>query len=116
MTRYLPARHYLWLGITAVVLAVFSAWVGWQSPLAFIPAFLFLLTATFLFLMASRPAIEVHEGSEEKPQLVRYSDLKDLKFAPHEITGKLTRHVLEPEAEEPGDPARVLARPAEPKA
>jgi hypothetical protein len=62
MTRYLPARHYLWLGITAVVLAVFSAWVGWQSPLAFIPAFLFLLTAAFLFLMASRPAIEVHEG------------------------------------------------------
>jgi len=62
MTRYLPARHYLWLGITAVVLAVFSGWVGWRSPLAFIPAALFLLTAAFLFLMASRPAIEVHEG------------------------------------------------------
>jgi hypothetical protein len=62
MTRYLPARHYLWLGIAAVVLSVFSAWVGWQSPLAFLPALLFLLTAAFLFLMASRPVIEVHEG------------------------------------------------------
>jgi len=62
MTRYLPARHYLWLGIAAVVLSVFSAWVGWQSPLAFIPTVLFLLTAAFLFLMASRPAVEIHEG------------------------------------------------------
>jgi hypothetical protein len=62
MTRYLPARHYLWLGITAVVLAVFSGWVGWQSPLAFIPAVLFLPTAAFLFLMAFRPAIEIHES------------------------------------------------------
>ena len=62
MTRYLPARHYLWLGITAGVLAVCSGWVGWQSPLAFIPAALFVLTAAFLFLMASRPAVEIHEG------------------------------------------------------
>ena len=36
MTRYLPARHYIWLGITAVVLAVFSGWVAWESPLAFV--------------------------------------------------------------------------------
>ena len=62
MTRYLPARHYLWLGITAGVLAVCSGWVGWQSPLAFIPAALFVLTAAFLFLMAFRPVVEIHEG------------------------------------------------------
>jgi hypothetical protein len=62
MTRFVPARYYLWLGITAAVLAVFSGWEGWQSPLAFIPTFLFLATAAFLFLMASRPAVEIHEG------------------------------------------------------
>jgi hypothetical protein len=62
MTRYAPARHYLWLGITAVVLAGFSGWVGWRSPLAIIPAVLFLVTAAFLFTMASRPAVEIQDG------------------------------------------------------
>jgi hypothetical protein len=62
MTRYLPARHYLWLGITAVVLAAISGWVAWESPLAVLPTVLFLATAAFLFVMASRPAVEIHEG------------------------------------------------------
>ena len=62
MTRYSPARHYLWLGITAVVLSVFCGWVAWRSPLAYIPTVLFVVTAAFLFLMASRPTVEVHEG------------------------------------------------------
>lgn len=68
MTRYLPARHYLWFGVTAVVLAllsalaVFAGWLGLGLPLALIPAALFLLTAALLFAMAFRPAIEVHEG------------------------------------------------------
>jgi hypothetical protein len=62
MTRYLPARHYLWLGISAVVLAVFSGWLGAEFRLAFIPAALALLTAAVLFWMAFRPAVEIHEG------------------------------------------------------
>jgi hypothetical protein len=62
MTRYLPARHYLWFGIAAVVLAGFSGYLGSGWSPAYIPAGLFLLTATLLFLMAFRPAIEVHEG------------------------------------------------------
>ena len=62
MTRYLPARHYLWLGIAAVVLAIFCAWIGRESRLALIPATLFVPTAAFLFLMAFRPAVEIHEG------------------------------------------------------
>jgi hypothetical protein len=62
MTRYLPARHYLWLGVTALLLAVFSGWVGRIFPLAFIPAGFFVLTAGFLFLMAFRTGIEIHEG------------------------------------------------------
>jgi len=62
MTRYLPARHYLWFGITAVVLAGLSGWLGWGWAPAFIPAGLFLLTAAGLFVMALHPAIEIHEG------------------------------------------------------
>lgn len=62
MTRYLPARYYLWFGIAAVLLAVFAGWLGWNWAPAFIPAGLSLLTAVALFMMAFHPAIEVHEG------------------------------------------------------
>ena len=62
MTRYLPARYFLWSGIVAVALAGFSAWVAWSWPWAYIPAALALLTAVPLFAMAFYPPIEVHEG------------------------------------------------------
>ena len=62
MTRYVPARHYLWFGVTAVVFAGFSGWFGLSFKPAFVPAALFVLTAAMLFLMALRPAIEIHEG------------------------------------------------------
>ncbi len=62
MTRYLPAKHYLWFGIAAVVLAVLSGWVGVGFNLAYVPAGVFILTAAFLFTMAMRPAVEIHEG------------------------------------------------------
>ena len=62
MTRYLPAPYYFWSGIAAVVLAGLSGWMGWQRPLALIPAVLFLLSAVFLFLMAFRPTLELREG------------------------------------------------------
>jgi len=64
MTRYLPARYHLWFGVSAVGLAALSGWLalGLSYQLAYIPAGLFVLTAAFLFLMAFRPAIEVHEG------------------------------------------------------
>src|SRR5690349_16523541 len=62
MTRYLPARHYLWFGISAVVLAGFSAWLGLSWAGAFIPAGLFLLTAAALLVMAFRPSLEIHDG------------------------------------------------------
>jgi len=61
MTRYLPARHYLSFGIVAVALGVFSGWLGMGWTPAFIPAALFLLSSVLLFLMAFRPAIEIHE-------------------------------------------------------
>jgi hypothetical protein len=62
MTRYLPAKHYLWLGAAAVLFAGLSAWFGTTITLVYIPAALFVLTALFLFAMALRPAIEIHEG------------------------------------------------------
>jgi len=62
MTRYLPARFYLWFGFTALGLAVFSAWLTWDWTPGMIPAGLFLLTSMVLLVMAFLPAIEVHEG------------------------------------------------------
>ena len=55
-----------------------------------------------------KAAIEVSEGSAEKPMLVRYSDLgKDLKFSPQDISGTVTRQVLAPEAEKTPAQAKV---------
>ncbi len=63
MTRYEPARHYLGFGAAAVVLAGCSGYLGWRySHLAFVAAALFLATGVFLFCMAFRPAVEIHEG------------------------------------------------------
>src|ERR1019366_6824315 len=62
MTRYLPARHYRWFGMSAVALAGLCGWLGTELHAAYVPAALFLLTAGLLFSMAFRPAIEIHEG------------------------------------------------------
>lgn len=61
MTRYLPARHYVSFGIVALILGVFSGWLGLQWLPAFIPAGLFVLTAALLLALGCRPAIEIHE-------------------------------------------------------
>jgi hypothetical protein len=64
MTRYTPARHYTWFGISAVVLAAAFTWVAlnYHWPWVFVPTVLAALTAVLLFVMAFRPAIETHEG------------------------------------------------------
>jgi len=62
MTRYTPARHYLTFGIVAVGLAGFSVWLGMDWGPAFVPAALFFLSAVVLFVLAFRPAVEIHEG------------------------------------------------------
>jgi len=61
MTRYVPARHYLSFGLTALVLAAFSGWLGLEWTPAFVPAVLFLLSSALLLILAFRPLIEVHE-------------------------------------------------------
>jgi len=42
-------------------------------------------------------AIMVTEGTDSKPQKVRYADLSDLVIGKYEITGTVTRQVLDPE-------------------
>ena len=64
MTRYTPAQHYTWFGITALALTAAFTWTAFSYhwPLVFVPSSLAALTAGLLFLMASRPAVETHEG------------------------------------------------------
>src|SRR5690349_8608026 len=62
MTRYLPARHYVTFGIVALALAIFAGWLGMEWTPAFIPAFLFALSAVLLLSLGMRPAIGVQEG------------------------------------------------------
>lgn len=61
MTRYVPARHYLTFGITALALAALSGWLGLQMRPAFVAAGLFLLSSVMLLTLAFRPALEIHE-------------------------------------------------------
>lgn len=61
MTRYLPARHYFYFGISALALAIFSGWLGVSWAPAFVPAALFVLTAGLMLLLAFRPPIEVQD-------------------------------------------------------
>jgi len=47
------------------------------------------------------PFIRVTEGSGEKKVTVQYSELSNLKFGPHEITGTVTVEVIEPKKKDP---------------
>src|SRR4051794_20295696 len=64
MTRFLPARHYHWIGIAVVVLAGLAAWgaTAFSLPIFYVPATVCLLGAALLLFLAFRPAIEIHEG------------------------------------------------------
>jgi hypothetical protein len=62
MTRYLPARHYLSLGIIALSLAIFSACIGINWAPVFAPAIIFLILATIGLALAVRPPVEVQEA------------------------------------------------------
>jgi len=62
MTRYTPARQYRWFGLAAVALAGGCGWLAMQLPAVWIASGLSLLTAALLFFLATRPAVEIHEG------------------------------------------------------
>lgn len=61
VSRYLPSRHYLSAGFIALGLAAFSTWVGFRWTPAFLPAFLFLVSAAVVLFVAFQPPIEIHE-------------------------------------------------------
>ncbi len=61
MTRYLPARYYIYFGIVALALGIFSAWLGIGWAPAFVPAILFVLMAVLILALAFRPKIEVQD-------------------------------------------------------
>jgi hypothetical protein len=61
MTRYQPARHYIYFGLVALALGVFAGWIGIGWIPAFVPAGLFVLTAVLMVALALRPPIEVQE-------------------------------------------------------
>ncbi len=54
-------------------------------------------------------AIEVQEGPETSPLTVRYSELANLRFNQYEISGKVTRQVVAPEAKQT-EPKEVTFR------
>lgn len=60
--RYPAARQHFWFGLIALGIAIFSGWVAWQWPYAWISAALAFATAVFLFFLASCPKIEVYES------------------------------------------------------
>src|SRR5947207_2583183 len=60
MMRYLPARHYLSLGVVFLALAAFSGWIGLSWGPGFALSALLLASAAIFFYLAYRPAIEIH--------------------------------------------------------
>ena len=64
MTRYLPARHYITFGITALALAMLFAWLGvqWMPIPWFIAAGLFVATSILLLVLALRPPIDIQDA------------------------------------------------------
>jgi hypothetical protein len=61
VVRYAPSRRYFSLALVASGGAVLSAFIGLRFPPSFIAAALFALTAVAVFVLALRPAIEIHE-------------------------------------------------------
>ena len=62
MTRYLPARHYITLGITALALGMFCAWLGITLWWSFIASGLFVVISAALLILALRPPIDVQDA------------------------------------------------------
>ena len=62
ITRYRAPRQFLWSGLIALGIAVFSGWVAWRWPYAWISVGLALATAIFVFLLAACPKIEIYES------------------------------------------------------
>ena len=78
MTRYVPARHYIFFGGALLALAAFSAWLGLTLTRGLlIPAGLFLLVSAVLLVLACRPAIRVYDAHIEiGKRLIPWQDIQ----------------------------------------
>jgi hypothetical protein len=86
MTRYTPAQHYTWFGVSAVVLAAAFGWVAfnYHLPLVYLPCALAALTGGVLFAMVFRPAIETHEGYLAiGKRIIPWMDIRRLDRTPY---------------------------------
>jgi hypothetical protein len=59
MTRFSPSKHFVYMGMVAIVLGLMSAWVAWQWTPALVPAVLFFGSAFLLLWLSLHPVIEV---------------------------------------------------------
>ena len=62
IARYRVSSLYLWAGIAALGLTGLSAWISIEWPLCWIATGLFLISASLVLYLATRPAIEVYES------------------------------------------------------
>ena len=60
MARFTPSPQYARGGFLALGLAVASACFAWQWPFTIVATVLFFVSAIALFILAFRPAIEIH--------------------------------------------------------
>lgn len=93
MTRYAPARYYLWFGLAAAALAAalagLSEWLGWiWMPTVWVASGFLALTAALLLVLFFRPAIEVHEGYfSVGKRIVPWMDIRRLDLLRLDRTG-----------------------------
>ncbi|MGI8742792.1 MAG: hypothetical protein ACR2NN_09520 [Bryobacteraceae bacterium] len=62
ITQYRASQYFRWAGFVALAIALFSAWVAFRWPYAWIAAGLSLASATAVFLVAFGPRIEIYES------------------------------------------------------
>lgn len=62
ITQYRASRYFRWAGFVALAIALFSAWVAFRWPYAWIAAGLALGSAAAVFLVAFGPPIDVYES------------------------------------------------------
>lgn len=61
VARYIPSRRYFSLALFGVGGVVLSAWTGLRWAPGWIAAALFAVTSACIFVLALRPAIEIHD-------------------------------------------------------
>jgi hypothetical protein len=77
MGRFTPSRTYITACAVALGMAAFSAWCAWTWWVAAIPAFLLLASASLVFWLAVRPAVEVDErGLKIRDRSVPWSTVR----------------------------------------